>query len=160
MADGWENARRRDGGNDYVEFQLAAPGVLRLAEIDTSCFIGNAPGWVSLAGRDARANGEWHVVLPKTRAQPDTPHRFLIEGGQEMTHVRLDIYPDGGVARVRLHGNLGAGVRDALTLRWFNALPDQHASEVLKAAGVRSSETIMSARPLPDAAALPSELLP
>jgi hypothetical protein len=45
-------------------------------------------------------------------------------------------------------------------LRWFNALPDQHASEVLKAAGVRSSETIMSARPLPDVAALPCELLP
>jgi len=106
MGDGWENARRRDDGNDFVEFRLASPGVVRVAEIDTSCFVGNAPGWVALNGRDRHSGrqDDWRPLLPKTRVQPDTPHRFTLSDERPVSHVRLDVYPDGGLARVRLWG--------------------------------------------------------
>ncbi len=57
MGDGWENARRRGPGNDYVVFRLAAAGRLRHVEIDTSYFVGNAPGWIELSGASARRRG-------------------------------------------------------------------------------------------------------
>jgi allantoicase len=148
MGDGWENARRRDDGNDYVEFQLAAPGMLRLAELDTSYFVGNAPGSVMLFGRDARTEDAdaWWVLLRRTRLQPDTPHRFELRPSHEMTHVRMDVFPDGGLARVRLHGALGVGVDEQLMLRWFNALPARHAAELL--AGIDDADAVVAARPL------------
>ncbi len=55
MADGWENARRRGPGHDYAIFRLAAPGLLRQVEIDTSYFVGNAPGWIRLYAADEQA---------------------------------------------------------------------------------------------------------
>jgi allantoicase len=160
MGDGWENARRRDEGNDYVEFQLAAPGIVRLAELDTSYFVGNAPGWVSLSGRDARSDEptQWRVLLAKTRVQPDTPHRFPLRDEHEVTHIRLDVYPDGGLARVCLHGALGRGVRDQLTLRWFNTLPARHAVELLTVAGGQDADALVAARPLAHVSQLPGEL--
>ncbi|MBG0829425.1 allantoicase [Planomonospora sp. ID67723] len=104
QAEGWETARRRDDGNDWLTIRLAGAGVVKLAEIDTTNLLFNAPGWVSLTGIDA--SGEEFGLLPKTRLQPDTPHRFRIENPRAATHVRVDIYPDGGLARVRLHGLL------------------------------------------------------
>ncbi|MGH3098095.1 MAG: allantoicase [Streptosporangiales bacterium] len=115
MGEGWETSRRRDDGNDWVEFGLAGPGTVRLAELDTTCFKGNAPGWASLRGR---GSGDWVELLPRTRLQPDTRHRFLLEAVDEVDRVRLDVYPDGGMARVRLHGDLSAQARAALTQRW------------------------------------------
>ena len=44
MGDGWETARRRDDGNDWVLVRLAAPGMVEFADLDTSHFKGNAPG--------------------------------------------------------------------------------------------------------------------
>ncbi|MEV8631764.1 hypothetical protein AB0395_08910 [Streptosporangium sp. NPDC051023] len=83
---------------------LAGPGVVKLAEIDTANLLFNAPAEVSLSGT---ADGEtWFELLPRTRLQPDTPHRFRIEDAPVATHVRVDIHPDGGLARVRLHGFL------------------------------------------------------
>ena len=113
MGEGWETARRRDDGNDWVEIALAGPGVVRIAELDTSYFLGNAPGWASLSGYDA-AVGELPQdaveLLPRQRLQPDTRHRFRLPGTRELTHVRLDVYPDGGLARLRVWGTpLAAG---------------------------------------------------
>jgi allantoicase len=160
MGDGWENARRRDEGNDFVEFRLAAPGVVRIAELDTSYFVGNAPGWVALAGRDARSTtpDAWLELLPRTRVQPDTPHRFLLSSSAEVTHVRLDVFPDGGLARVRLNGALTVGAREDLIRAWFNALPAHHATQVLVEAGMPSAEAekLISGRPLADIAPLQS----
>lgn len=102
MGEGWENARRRGDGNDYVTIRLAARGVVRRAELDTSYFVGNAPGWASLSGRDG--DGEWFELLARTPLQPDTVHRFWLDDASPATHVRLDVYPDGGLARLRLHG--------------------------------------------------------
>ncbi|MEV4113605.1 allantoicase [Nonomuraea sp. NPDC049695] len=104
QAEGWETARRRDGGNDWLVIRLAGPGVIRLAEIDTTNLLFNAPGAVSLTGL---VDGEREVaLLPRTPLQPDTPHRFRLQHEDPLTHVRVDIHPDGGLARVRLHGHL------------------------------------------------------
>lgn len=97
MGDGWENARRRDDGNDYVVVDLAAPGRVKRVEIDTTYFVGNAPGWASLTSGSIE-------ILPRTRLQPDTRHEFLVSASAPISQVRLDVFPDGGVARLRVWG--------------------------------------------------------
>ncbi|GAB3411027.1 allantoicase [Flindersiella endophytica] len=114
MSDGWETARRRDDGNDWVLVQLARRGLIRVVELDTSCFIGNAPAFAAVRGLDVppapydaaalNESSRWFDLLPRTRLQPDTPHRFLLADPQPATHLRLDIYPDGGLARLRCFG--------------------------------------------------------
>jgi allantoicase len=153
MGEGWETARRRDDDNDWVEFRLAGPGRVRLAELDTSYFVGNAPGWASLRGRDSRSAGrdDWVELLPRTRLQPDTRHLFRIADAAETTDVRLDVYPDGGMARVRLRGQLAEAGREELVLRWLNLLPDAHAQQVLVDDGGLDrdeADTLVAARPL------------
>ena len=103
MGEGWETARRRDDGNDWVLIRLGLPGAVRLAELDTSHFKGNAPGWAQLTG--FAADGTPVSLLKRTRLQPDTRHRFpLTTVDAVLTQVRLDVYPDGGMARLRLRG--------------------------------------------------------
>jgi allantoicase len=117
MAEGWENARRRGPGNDWAVFALGAAGVPRWAEIDTSYFVGNAPGWVRLQAGDE--SGAWREVLPQTRVQPDTRHRFTLSGDpQPATRVRLNVYPDGGLARLRVHGEITPEAMAGLRRRW------------------------------------------
>jgi len=110
MADGWENARRRDGGYDHASFALAAAGMIRQVEIDTSYFVGNAPGWARLLSATLESAGpvpqDWHELLPRERLQPDTRHRFLVQPVQPVTHVRLEVFPDGGLARLRVLGEI------------------------------------------------------
>ncbi|PWK51227.1 allantoicase [Actinoplanes xinjiangensis] len=102
MGDGWETSRRRDDGNDWVLVRLAAPAVLRFADLDTSHFKGNAPGGATLTGFDS--DGLPHELLRRVALRPDTPHRFALAEAPEVTQVRLDIFPDGGMARLRLLG--------------------------------------------------------
>jgi allantoicase len=142
MGEGWETRRRRDDGNDWVEVRLAAPGRIHLAELDATHFKGNAPGWAALTAVDTA--GERVELLPRTRLQPDTRHRFPLTVERDAVNVRLDAYPDGGLARLRLWGRLAPETLGALALRWFNALPEAHAAAVLP--GVP--------RPLTDPAAL------
>jgi allantoicase len=111
QSEGWETARRRDAGNDWALIRLAAPGVIRLAEIDTTNLKFNAPAEVSLTTPDGTP------LLPRTRLQPDTRHRFRIET-PEVTHVRVNIYPDGGLARLRLWGTLTPAAEQTLITRW------------------------------------------
>lgn len=166
MGEGWETARRRDDGNDWVEFRLAGAGVVRLAELDTSYFVGNAPGWASLRACDARVAdpsdaGAWAELLPRARLLPDTRHRFRLDSEAEVTHVRLDVFPDGGMARVRLHGDLTAQARADLGLRWLNLLPDGHARQVLADDGglaAAAADKLVSARPLTDLSEAPQRL--
>ncbi|WP_037078435.1 allantoicase [Pseudonocardia spinosispora] len=116
MGEGWETARRRDDGNDWVHVALAAEGHVRVAELDTSYFLHNAPGWASLRGR--RAGGEWFELLARTALQPDTRHRFVLGDTPAADEVRLDIHPDGGMARLRLFGSLTDEGRAELGRRW------------------------------------------
>jgi allantoicase len=139
MGDGWETRRRRDAGHDWVLFQLAAAGHIRQAVVDTSCFLGNAPATAVLRGCDAAPAGlaaaEWSDLLPATPLQPDTEHRFRTgpAGTAPVTHARLEIHPDGGLARLRLLGELTASGRARLGLRWFDRLPAGQALAVLAA---------------------------
>ena len=108
MGDGWETSRRRDDGNDWVIVKLAAPAEITLADLDTSHFKGNVPGSARLRG--TAGADEWFDLLPDTPLLPDTRHRFRVDaGGRVATHVRMDIFPDGGMARLRLHGRPVAG---------------------------------------------------
>jgi allantoicase len=157
MGEGWETARRRDDANDWVEIKLAAPGLIRLAELDTSHFIGNAPGWARLTGRRPGPGEPATALLPRTRLQPDTPHWFRLEGGTEVTGVRLDVYPDGGMARLRLPAELTAAARDRLGLRWFNLLPESQAATVL-GGPADENRTVLTARPLSSVTQLPAAL--
>ena len=137
MGDGWETKRRRDSGHDWVLLRLAGTGHISQAVLDTSCFLGNAPGTAALFGCAAGAAGpdaaEWFELLPLTGLQPDTRHRFRLgpAAARLVSHVRLEIHPDGGMARLRLLGELSSIGRADLGLAWFDRLPADHAAAVL-----------------------------
>ena len=116
MGEGWETARRRDDGNDWVEVALGGESVIAVAEIDTTYFLHNAPGWATLRGRNT--DGGWVELLPRTALLPDTRHRFPLGAAPPTTHVRLDIHPDGGTARLRMHGRLTDRGRAEMGQRW------------------------------------------
>jgi allantoicase len=123
MGEGWETRRRRKPGHEWLVIRLAGQGVIRLAEIDTSWFRGNQPDTASLQMLDASTGASltdksaWRDLLPPTRLLPDTPHRFRVDGAPA-THVRLNIFPDGGVARLRLYGSLTDDGLAAARRRW------------------------------------------
>jgi allantoicase len=111
MGDGWETRRRRGPGHDWTIVRFGAEGSIRRAEVDTRHFKGNAPGACSLdlarledgQPLDAAA---WRELLPRTPLQPNTRHFFEDElrDADGATHARLNIFPDGGIARLRLYG--------------------------------------------------------
>lgn len=165
MGEGWETARRRDGGNDWVTVELAAPGRIVVAELDTTHFKGNAPGHAALHGANARLvdledEAAWLELLAKTALQPDTRHQFALDLNPMVTHVRLSIFPDGGMARMRLLGRISPADIADLGLRWFNALPEQQAVKVLAANGRSDpmARNIVYQRPLTDSALLPQNM--
>ncbi|WP_367123693.1 allantoicase [Streptomyces phytohabitans] len=106
MDEGWETRRRRDKGNDWIRYVLAEEAVIRAVEIDTGYLKGNAAGWATLTAEEPGEDGGGYELLPPTRLQPDTVHRFVLSEPRPVTRVRLDIHPDGGIARLRLHGSL------------------------------------------------------
>jgi allantoicase len=111
MGDGWETKRRRGPGHDWTIVRLGAEGTIRRVEVDTRHFKGNAPGACSLDGVRLAAgqrleSAAWRELLAYTTLQPDAAHAFeeqLCELG-DVTHARLNIFPDGGIARLRLFG--------------------------------------------------------
>ncbi len=115
MGDGWETARRRGPGNDWVILALGHAGTIESAEIDTAHFKGNYPDRVSLEAALFRSNDEatpdsdaWQTLLPESRPQADRQHFFdkELQDTGPVTHVRMSIYPDGGISRLRLTGRL------------------------------------------------------
>ena len=144
MHDGWETKRRRGPGNDWALVKLGARGTLHRIELDTSWFKGNSPGWCSIEGRDS--SDEWWEILPRTPLRPHTRHLFdeITEVGP-ITHARLNIYPDGGVARLRLFGTVSA-------LDRLNALISAAAeAELLACCGSRAwARRMAESRPFHD----------
>jgi len=117
MHDGWETRRRRGPGHDWCIIRLGTPGTIHRVEVDTSYFKGNFPDSCSLevscAGRDvtdpnALASLAWKEILSNSKLKADSVHVYekeILNAG-EATHARFHIYPDGGVARLRLFGSL------------------------------------------------------
>jgi allantoicase len=113
MSDGWETRRRRGPGYDWSVIRLGRRGLIERAEIDTSWFRGNFPESCSLEICDASdaadfSSVEWKELLPRTKLQAHTIHNYedeLISTGQA-THVRLNIFPDGGISRLRIYGRV------------------------------------------------------
>jgi allantoicase len=117
MSDGWETKRRRGPGHDWVIIKLGAVGQVRRLEIDTAWFKGNFPESCSLEATNANdlpeerltdLSVEWKSILPRTKLQAHTRHFFeneiLAAGG--VSHLRFNIFPDGGVSRLRVYGSL------------------------------------------------------
>jgi allantoicase len=106
--DGWETRRRRDAGHDHCIIALAAPGTLAALEIDTRHFTGNYPPSAAVhACRSTTvpdAHTRWTALLPVSALRGNARNHFPLQSGQVWTHLRLDIYPDGGVARLRAWG--------------------------------------------------------
>ncbi|MBL8716357.1 MAG: allantoicase [Myxococcales bacterium] len=114
--DGWESRRSfgRVPGHthDACVLELGLPGLIRGVDIDTSWFRGNFPESAALFGADvlgradaeALAHATWFPLVPRIALEGHGPNYFAVGGDQRVTHVRLDIYPDGGVARLRVHG--------------------------------------------------------
>jgi allantoicase len=112
MGNGWETKRRRGPGNDWTIVRLAARGIVERIEIDTDHFKGNAPGACDVLTTDNPKgirdpdHQPWIEALPRTPLQPHARHAFDAIMRAPATHVRLNIYPDGGVARLRLIGRV------------------------------------------------------
>ena len=119
MADGWETRRRRGPGNDWAIIKLGRAGTVRKIDVDTSHFKGNFPDECSVESCNSSANSDidvltspsvqWNVLLPRTRLKPDAIHCFEkeLQNPGECSHVRLSIFPDGGVSRFRVWGVVG-----------------------------------------------------
>ncbi len=106
--DGWESRRKRGPGHDWCVLELGIAGVIQGLDVDTSHFTGNFPEACSVeagimpAGSDAVM--EWKEILPKSLLQGDSHNYFAVSNSSRWTHVRLNIFPDGGVARLRVYG--------------------------------------------------------
>jgi allantoicase len=137
MGDGWETRRRRGAGHDWTVIRLGLDGVIRRIELDTAFFKGNYPDTASVeavelhddrAGVSAdvatRGVGNWKTVLSQTKLRPDHLHVYEAELTRDLTasHVKLDIYPDGGVSRFHVLGVPTASARRAAVLRQLNAM--------------------------------------
>jgi len=114
MGEGWETRRGRppDHRHDWLIVELAARGTLRVVELDTNHYKGNFPEQAALEGIDAAGAGAtelfvnpgWKPLLGRTKLGPDARHFLRLDGAPPVTHVRLNIFPDGGVSRLRLWG--------------------------------------------------------
>jgi len=107
--DGWETKRKRSKGHDYLIIKLGRPGKINKVDIDTSYFNGNQPSKVSLDACFSKKklpakNLKWINILKKKSTKPNSHHFFNIKNKSIFTHVKLNIYPDGGIARIRIYG--------------------------------------------------------
>jgi allantoicase len=115
--DGWESRRRRGTGNDWAVIRLGHRGRLHGVDIDTSHFTGNYPPAASLEVCDSREepgpDTQWHMVLAPVGLNGNSHHYHRLSAEGPCSHVRLQIYPDGGVARLRLYGRVERDWSDA-----------------------------------------------
>ncbi|TNE36090.1 MAG: allantoicase [Alphaproteobacteria bacterium] len=109
--DGWESRRKRGEGYDHCIVRLGLPGVIRAVDIDTRHFTGNFPPAASLdacyvAEGEPAADTVWTEIVPSLSLKGDSHHPVEVESGATWSHLRLNIYPDGGVARLRVYGKV------------------------------------------------------
>jgi allantoicase len=156
MHDGWETRRRRGEGNDWVVIRLATETEIERIEVDTSNFKGNYPDTCSLEVRatpdvaaDPESEPAWSEVLSHRRLGPHRRFAFPIDPPAAATHVRLNIHPDGGVARLRVHGRVTDDGWRVFGVRWLNAKTAEVFEErVIACCGSRAwAKALQAARP-------------
>lgn len=113
MSDGWETKRRRGPGHDWVIIKLGRPGEIQRLEVDTTHFKGNFPESCSLEATNSDSDdtfSSWETVLQQTKLQAHTRHTFEDElrAIRTVSHVRFNIFPDGGVSRLRVYGRIAS----------------------------------------------------
>jgi allantoicase len=116
IVDGWETRRRREGGHDWAIIRLGAAGVITSVDVDTSFFTGNYPQSVSVeaCGHEgypgpaelAAPSAGWGQIVANTAVTGDSHNVFEVTDRRRFTHVRLSAYPDGGIARLRVYGEV------------------------------------------------------
>jgi len=111
--DGWESRRKRTAGHDWCIIQLATSGKIYGVDIDTNHFLGNHPPHASIEAVNLSSgsigeleNAPWKEILPKSPLQPGSQNFYDITDQSTYTHLRLNIYPDGGVARLKVYGEV------------------------------------------------------
>ena len=116
IVDGWETRRRHEPGYDWALVRLGSPGTIASIDVDTSFFTGNHPescqveacgceGYPSPSDLNSPAIS-WVEIVPRSPLHGDTHNRFLVEDSRRFTHIKLSIFPDGGVARLRVFGDV------------------------------------------------------
>jgi allantoicase len=154
MHDGWETRRRRGPGHDWAIIRLGVTGIISSVEVDTSHFKGNYPESCSLEtcaiadGHDA-LDAHWSELLPRTKLEADSVRKFKLSPSSTATHVRFNMYPDGGVARLRIYGHPDAEALARARLRWLNSLSGDAARKVLLTCcgSTKWCEAVLSQRP-------------
>ena len=118
--DGWESRRKRVGGHDWSIIKLGCKGVIRGFDVDTSHFTGNFAPAVSIEACDSPTDdveslkaAQWHEVLPATTLKGNSHHLLEIAQNGAWTHLRIHMYPDGGIARLRVYGQPSAAFDQA-----------------------------------------------
>ena len=111
--DGWETRRKRTKGHDYVILRLGKIGSISKVDIDTSFFVGNHPQVASIEACNSKSlipnnNVRWHKLIGKKKLKSNRRNIFATKNKSVFTHVKLNIFPDGGVARLRLFGSISA----------------------------------------------------
>ena len=108
--DGWETRRKRSKGHDFVIIKLGKPGKIKVVNFDTSFFNGNQPEYAQLEGcysnNNIIKNFKWIKITKKNKIKPNSNNLFKSLTSKTFTHLRLNIFPDGGMARLRLFGNI------------------------------------------------------
>ena len=157
MGEGWETRRRRDQAHDFVLFRLAFVGTARQLIIDTAHFRNNSTAEIAVYGTEAEEtpgvdSPSWKPLLGRTPLQPDTYHVFPLSEDMAVGSIRLDAFPDGGISRLRVIGNVTPLARRRAGYRWFNSLPANHALVCLAAAGFSNDQAaeLVKRRPLPE----------
>src|SRR5262249_52350947 len=164
MGDGWETKRRRGPGHDWVILKLGVPGVIKKIEVNTAHFKGNFPDSCSLEVCNAAAGTAdaflaaphvWRELLPQTKLKADHVHTFQkLPNVGPATHVRFNIYPDGGVSRLRLFGRPVSARGNGAAIKRFNNLPRTSAREALLdcCGSTIWAEQMLQRMPFPDLA--------
>jgi allantoicase len=118
--DGWESRRKRGPGHDWCIVRLARPGMIAGVDLDTSHFTGNFPPAASIDACEVRdgdpgPDSNWFPLLPAQNLAGNRHHYLSLDAARVCTHVRVNLFPDGGLARLRLYGTpeFDAGSADA-----------------------------------------------
>lgn len=137
MGDGWETRRRRDGGHDWVLIALATTGAVDRVVVDTSHFVGNHPESCAVAACLSHddvpaADARWTQIVDRSRLGPHARHVFDVDDPVPATHLRLDVHPDGGVARLRAFGHVVDDGWRRAGVAWLNALTASAARDMVR----------------------------